>query len=108
MSPAENLAKLREILALAPRRVRVILSSVVTWAGVAIVVLTFARSAVVDLVAETGIDHPAVDIGLGWIGYAIAVLVAIVGALRNVTPVEDDERGVLPPPPVPPTSAPGA
>lgn len=75
------------------QRVKVIGQSIVTWAGVAILVLGVVSDEIVGLL-------PA-DMGgkvIGGIAVAVAVLTAIVKVIQRVTPVLPEARGILPPP----------
>jgi len=75
-----------------PDRVRVVLSSVVTW-------LTLASAAVLifsEEIAAVLPEGPAADLG-EWALRVVAWLGAAVAIIRRVTPVPESERGLLPP-----------
>lgn len=71
------------------KRVKVVLSSVVTWAAAA----TGVASVIVsrpDLFPNEVVAAAAVVASIG------AALASVVGAIRRVTPVAPDQRGLLP------------
>ena len=75
-----------DFIAELPAKTRVIARSVIT-------LLAAAQAVAVAVVAELGDDIPLVArVG----SYVVAALAAAVAGLRRVTPVEPDERGVLP------------
>ena len=73
------------------KRVKVVASSVVTWAAVA--------AALATLILENPDMYPDGVVRVAIVVAASAGAIgAVVGAIRRVTPVEPDGRGLLPKP----------
>ena len=70
-------------------RIRVVLQSVVTWAAVA--------ASVATMVVTNADKFPDGVVQIAVVVAAVATsVVSVVAAIRRVTPVEPDQRGILP------------
>lgn len=72
------------------KRIQVLATSAIAWLTVAVAVLTAGAQAL-DGVAGV---PPVVT---QWLARAIAVLTVIILQVRRVTPVDDKDKGLLPP-----------
>ena len=79
------MSKILKFLTDLPKRVAVIATSIVTWAAVGAAVCT-------SVAATIGDTWPQ---GAAWALTAAGVLGALVVAVRSVTPVPADQRGIL-------------
>ena len=71
-------------------KVRVVLSSAVTWLTLA----AFVLQSVVAEAANAGLPDGAVETVVSWGGRGAAFLLGVVAVIRRVTPVDD--HGLLP------------
>lgn len=75
-------------------KIKVVLTALPTYLAIATLVLTVVAAELVPLLPE----NLAAQIG-GYIVVALAVIAAIVRTISRLTPVPEDQRGLLPPPP---------
>jgi hypothetical protein len=77
-------------------KVKIVLTAIPTYGAAAVAVLTVISTSVV----------PLLPVGVGvkvaaWIAAALGVIQAVVAVVKRVTPVEEADRGILPPVAVP-------
>lgn len=73
-------------------RTRVIATAAVTW----LVVIAAVLQELVAEVANSEIDGDAAELIVSWGGRALILIGGAVTIIRRVTPVDTDDRGVLP------------